>query len=255
LFPAEFRGDAFIAEPAGNLIKRIKLTEQDGALLGANAYEGSEFLTSTDERFRPVNLFNGPDGALYVVDMYRGVIQHRIYVTSFLRRQIEERGLEKGRGYGRIWRIVPDGATRPDFRLDLARAPSAALGGPARRRQRLGARHRPTAARRAARSAAAQASAALAVDAHQPALARLHALWTLDGVGGPDRATVMAALDDADVRVQAAAIRLAERFSKTPAMRNWSRAWRRRPAGVRPCGCSSRCRCPRPTPSRPTPRW
>ncbi|NBW87436.1 MAG: hypothetical protein EBR23_11580, partial [Planctomycetia bacterium] len=216
LFPAEFRGDAFIAEPAGNLIKRIKLTEQDGALLGANAYEGSEFLTSTDERFRPVNLFNGPDGALYVVDMYRGVIQHRIYVTSFLRRQIEERGLEKGRGYGRIWRIVPDGAPKPDFRLDLARAPSAALVG---RLADANGWVRDTAQRLLVERrdpSAAQALAALAVDAHQPALARLHALWTLDGVGGPDRATVMAALDDADVRVQAAAIRLAERFLKTP---------------------------------------
>ena len=63
LFPAEFRGDAFIAEPSGNLIKRLKLAESDGSLKGANAYEGTEFLTSTDERFRPVNLFNGPDGA------------------------------------------------------------------------------------------------------------------------------------------------------------------------------------------------
>src|SRR5688572_36910 len=101
LFPAEFRGDAFVPEPAANLIKRIKITEKDGALTGANAYEGTEFLTSRDERFRPVNLFNGPDGALYVVDMYRGILQHRIYVTTFLRQQIVERGLDKGIGLGR----------------------------------------------------------------------------------------------------------------------------------------------------------
>jgi hypothetical protein len=127
LFPEEFRGDAFIAEPSGNFIKRIKLTERDGALQGANAYEGTEFLTSTDERFRPVNLFNGPDGALYVVDLYRGILQHRIYVTSFLRKQIDERGLANGIGLGRIWRVVPDGAPRANFKLGLAAATTAKL--------------------------------------------------------------------------------------------------------------------------------
>ena len=60
----------------------------------ANAYHQSEFMTSTDERFRPVNLINGPDGCLYVVDLYRGLIQHRLYLTTFLRKQTEESGNE-----------------------------------------------------------------------------------------------------------------------------------------------------------------
>jgi hypothetical protein len=127
LFPEEFRGDAFIAEPSGNLIKRIKLTEKDGAIKGSNAYEGTEFLVSTDERFRPVNLFNGPDGALYVVDLYRGILQHRTYVTSFLRKQIEERKLGDGIGLGRIWRIVPDGAPKANFKSGLATATTEQL--------------------------------------------------------------------------------------------------------------------------------
>ena len=69
------------------MIKRIKLSETDGAFKAVNAYEGSEFLTSTDERFRPVSLFNGPEGAIYVVDLYHGILQHKTYVTSFLRQQ------------------------------------------------------------------------------------------------------------------------------------------------------------------------
>jgi glucose/arabinose dehydrogenase/mono/diheme cytochrome c family protein len=212
LFPAEFRGDAFIAEPAGNLIKRIKLSEDGGTLHGANAYEGTEFLTSTDERFRPVNLFNGPDGALYVVDMYRGVIQHRIYVTTFLRKQIEERHLEQPRARGRIWRIVPDGAPKPDFKLGLAKASSAELV------QELGDANgwtRDTAQRLLVERRDPAAIAPLrrmAVDAAQPALARLQALWTLDGAGALDRPTVDTALDDPDGRVAAAAVRLAEDF-------------------------------------------
>lgn len=106
-----FQGDAFICEPCGNVVRRVVLQEQDGAMRGENAYhkEQREFLASTDERFRPVNLTNGPDGALYIVDMYRGVIQHRNYVTSFLRHQIKKRNLEEAVHRGRIWRVVPEG--------------------------------------------------------------------------------------------------------------------------------------------------
>ena len=106
-----FQGDAFICEPCGNVVRRVVLQEHDGVMHGENAYqkEQREFLASTDERFRPVNLTNGPDGALYVVDMYRGVIQHRNYVTSFLRHQIKKRNLEEAVHLGRIWRVVPKG--------------------------------------------------------------------------------------------------------------------------------------------------
>ena len=94
-FPADFLGDGFICEPTGNFIRRNKVSERDGVVTATNAYDQAEFLTSTDERFRPVNLVNGPDGCLYVVDLYRGLIQHRLYLTTFLRRQIEERGLDE----------------------------------------------------------------------------------------------------------------------------------------------------------------
>ena len=106
-----FAGDAFICEPCGNVVRRVVMRESDGVMQGENAYQAEqrEFLASTDERFRPVNLSNGPDGALYVVDMYRGVIQHRNYVTSFLRDQIERRKLEDPVHLGRIWRVVPKG--------------------------------------------------------------------------------------------------------------------------------------------------
>lgn len=107
LFPRQFYGNAFVCEPAGNCIRRSTLSEKDGIIAATNAYDKSEFLTSTDERFRPVNLYNGPDGALYVVDMYHGILQHRIYLTTYLRQQIEERGLHQPVHVGRIYRIVP----------------------------------------------------------------------------------------------------------------------------------------------------
>ena len=124
-----FDGDVFVCEPCGNLVRRFQLREHDGRLAGDNAYGAveDEFLTSTDERFRPVDIKNGPDGALYVVDMYRGVIQHRNYVTSFLRDQVERRGLEQPVHKGRIWRVVPKApATRALSPTLSTAAPAAA---------------------------------------------------------------------------------------------------------------------------------
>jgi glucose/arabinose dehydrogenase/mono/diheme cytochrome c family protein len=229
LFPAEFRGNAFVAEPAGNLVKRIVVAEQAGALAGRNATEGSEFLASTDERFRPVNLMNGPDGALYIVDMYRGVIQHRTYVTTYLRRQVEERQLERPVGMGRIYRVVPDGAPPATIKPALARASLADLV------QALGDANgwtRDTAQRllverglNPVRTSVTKADGTRAelIETVAPVvrdfagtaknpLGRLHALWVLDGLGGFDRAAALRALADDDPRVRAAAIRLSEKF-------------------------------------------
>ena len=100
------RGNAFVCEPAANLVRRARIESQGGVLRARNAYDDAEFLASTDERFRPVHMASGPDGALYVVDFYRGILQHREFLTTFLRRQIEERGLETPIGSGRIWRIA-----------------------------------------------------------------------------------------------------------------------------------------------------
>ncbi len=216
LFPPEFRGDAFVPEPSANLIKRIKITDTNGALTGANAYAGTEFLTSTDERFRPVNLYNGPDGALYVVDLSRGILQHRIYVTSFLRQQIEARGLAEGTGLGRIWRIVPEGAPQAVFDAGLGRATRLELvaklddanGWVRDTAQRLLVERMDPPTRVALRQ--------VAVDSARPAWARRHALWTLAGGDGAalDEATVRAALEDRDGGVAAAAVRT-EPFSET----------------------------------------
>src|SRR5262249_3755514 len=111
-FPPEFYGNAFVCEPAGNLIKLNWLMEKDGVVTAQQAYTNAEFLASTDERFRPVNCYTGPDGALYIVDMYHGVIQHHLYVTSYLRKQMLERGLETPLHQGRIYRVVHEGKPR-----------------------------------------------------------------------------------------------------------------------------------------------
>ena len=105
----DVEGDLFVGEVAGNLVKRFDVRADDRKTIVAEPVDDPvEFLASTDERFRPVQVLTGPDGALYVCDMYRGIIQHRIFMTSFLRKQVEERGLEMPASLGRIWRVVPE---------------------------------------------------------------------------------------------------------------------------------------------------
>lgn len=208
LLPPEFVGNAFVCEPAGNLIRRNLLTEQDGAVAARNAYEQDEFLTSTDERFRPVNLANGPDGALYVADLYHGIVEHRIYVTPYLRDQIQSRGLDKELFQGRIYRIVPE-AKRPGPPVRLAKASSHGL------LQQLAHANgwvRDTAQRllveRADPSVAEPLRAMAAT--HPDALARLHALWTLEGMHQTSALIVSNALRDPSPFLRAAALRLSE---------------------------------------------
>ena len=111
LFKDAYHYNAFVAEPSANLIKRNILEEDGYVIKGRQAYAGKEFLTSIDERFRPVNLYNGPDGALYITDMYRGIIQHKFYLTDYLKKEISERSLSQPLNCGRIYKVVPEGAS------------------------------------------------------------------------------------------------------------------------------------------------
>lgn len=112
LFGDAYFNNAFVAEPAANLIKRNILEFQGNVVSGEQAYQGKEFLASDDERFRPVSLYNGPDGALYIVDMYRGIIQHKSFLTQYLKDEIKDRSLENYLNCGRIYKVVPKGYTQ-----------------------------------------------------------------------------------------------------------------------------------------------
>jgi mono/diheme cytochrome c family protein/glucose/arabinose dehydrogenase len=105
----DYYDNAFVAEPSANLIKRNILSFEIDSTSGREAYKNKEFLASTDERFRPVNLYVGPDGTMYIVDMYRGIIQHKTYLTPYLAGEAMKRGLEQPLNCGRIYKIVPEG--------------------------------------------------------------------------------------------------------------------------------------------------
>lgn len=105
LFPDDYNENVFVCIPEANLIKRNILSFKGDKTEAKQAWEGKEFLASTEEGFRPVNLNNGPDGAMYVVDMHRGVIGHHAYLSPYLKRKIEEKKLDTILDYGRILKI------------------------------------------------------------------------------------------------------------------------------------------------------
>ncbi|MFN0078628.1 MAG: c-type cytochrome [Prosthecobacter sp.] len=202
-FPAAYRGNAFVPEPCGNLVKRFTMSETDGIVKATNTAKSSEFLTSTDERFRPVQAANGPDGALYVVDLYRGIVQHQSFLTHYLIANIKDRKLETPFNQGRIWRIVPDTKERP---------PIMKVSKDVKMLTHENGWVRDTAQRLIVESGDASAVPALKeMLKHEHALVRLHALWTLDGLAAITPDLLRPVLTDKDTQVRAAAVRIAPR--------------------------------------------
>ncbi|MBJ6369834.1 DUF7133 domain-containing protein, partial [Snuella sedimenti] len=105
LFPKGYEENAFVCVPEANLVKRNILEFYGDSIAARQAWEGKEFLASTDEGFRPVNLNTGPDGSLYVVDMHRGVIQHQAYLSPYLKKKAIEKQLDTIINAGRILKI------------------------------------------------------------------------------------------------------------------------------------------------------
>jgi len=207
MFSGQYAHSTFVAEPVHNLVHRDVLTPEGASLLARRGSEGREFLASTDSWFRPVSFYIGPDGALYVIDYYRKRIEHPEWTASEFHKNPAEFTLGSDRG--RIYRIVSDGAPAPAPFDDLAHASDErlvqALASPnlwwRRTAQRL------LVDRKAANSILALI--ALASD-HSSALGRLHALWTLDALGGLDESLILRALDDAEPGVRENALRLTE---------------------------------------------
>ena len=206
-FPAEFRGNAFVCEPAAHLISRQVLSAKGAGLTATGAHTEVDFLVSTDERFRPVHLATGPDGALYIADFHHGILQHKNFLSAYLRDQAEQRGLAQPLHLGRIFRIVHE-STAPGPRPALGKAATAEL---VKTLAHPNGWWRDTAQRLLVeRADAASVPALKQLAAQDPGLGALHALWTLRGLDALDAPPIAAALASAHPGVRAAAVRLAE---------------------------------------------
>ena len=194
LFGKKYDWNAFVPEPSANLIKRNILSENGYITSGEQAYKGKEFLASTDERFRPVNLYNAPDGSMLVLDMYRGIIQHKTYLTPYLKGQIGQRDLTLPLAGGRIYKIVPKNSkptmvTIPDQPDQLVKLLGHANGWVRDKAQQKLIDMKATQALPALRAALTEKSNPLRA---------VHALWTLEGLGALQADEVLGWLTQAD---------------------------------------------------------
>ena len=209
--PEEFVGDAFIADCGSNLIHRKKV-RPDGIALKAERpadEQRVEFLTSTDTWFRPVQLVNAPDGGLYVIDMYREIIEHPWSLPPSLKKHLD---LNAGSDRGRIYRVVTEGFQARKL-PQLGRASAEDLVATLAHRN---AWHRETAARLLYERQDKSAVPALdkLLRESSSALGRMHALHALDGLGALAPAHLERAFGDADERVREHAVLLAEAMVK-----------------------------------------
>ncbi|QDT56088.1 Cytochrome c [Caulifigura coniformis] len=122
-YPPEFSGNVFVGDVGGNLIHRKTLAPNGAALVATRADQNIEFVTSTDTWFRPVNFVNGPDGCLYVLDMYRETIEHPYSIPEDIKAHLD---LESGSEWGRVWRLAPPGFKEPKI-ANLGKLSSAEL--------------------------------------------------------------------------------------------------------------------------------
>lgn len=203
-YPAEFYGNVFVTDAQNNLIHRRTLAADGVTFKSQRADAGTEFIRSSDNWFRPVNLLNAPDGTLYVLDMSREILE-TIHVPSDVAKMID---FTSGRQYGRIFRLAPPGFTYPGPpRLGQASSEElvAALASPHgwwrdTAHRLLYERRDPTTAE-PLRKLIAQGPAPQA---------RLHALWSLAGLGVLMDDDLALALTDDSVAVREHAMQLSE---------------------------------------------
>ena len=204
-FPGNYQGNSFTAEPAGNVVIRLNVIRK-GATFDACAFTTNrEFLASTDNWFRPVNMANGPDGCLYVLDMYREIIEDPSAIPKDILKVVD---VTNGRNHGRIYRIRPDKVQRPSL-PKLGSLPSTKLVSFLEHKNSW---QRETAQRllfERQDKSIVKAVRLLASNSKLPQ-ARLHALWTLHGLGELDDDGLLVALGDTFPVVRKHAVRLSE---------------------------------------------
>jgi putative membrane-bound dehydrogenase-like protein len=208
-FPDSFNHNlTFVCEPVSNIVHADRLKDHGATFIASRVFEHQEFLASTDAWFRPVNMYIGPDGALYVVDYYREIIEHPEWMSKS---EIESGKLYNGRDKGRIYRISATDAAPASWTSHLNLGDSSDI-------QLVGKLSSSNIWwRRNAQRLLIDRSHDMIVPVliqmaqnKQSSLGRLHALWTLEGMNKLTPDLIEKALQDPEPGVRENAIKLAE---------------------------------------------
>jgi putative membrane-bound dehydrogenase-like protein len=203
--PEPYRGAAFSCDPTGNLVRGDRLEKSGGTFAARRIHEGTEALRSRDNWFRPVFIADGPDGALYIADMYRKVIEHPEYLPGDVRKHVD---FEAGKDKGRIWKLTSISNTqRPTFKAigSNVHALVAELSSPIPWRRDTAFRF--LVERNDPSTAALLRKSLRASDASGPAVVKLR---LLEFAGAMDEPTLLLALKHPQPAVRQNAVRIAE---------------------------------------------
>ena len=215
-YDADMQGHMFFGEPVARVIRRGVMVPKDGGYQLANYYyndedrsKSTEFIRCSDQLFRPVSIHTGPDGYMYIVDMYRGIIEESQWVGGYLKSKIQQHGLDKVTGRGRIYRVV-DGEYRPGDKPNmLNETPQQWV----KHLSHPNGWWRDTAQRLLVLKGDRSITGALRQLAGEDrGMGRIHALWTLHGLGALTPEDVYPLLSDKDPQVRMVAMRLSETF-------------------------------------------
>lgn len=215
--PQALVGQYFYGEPVARIVRQINPIVTEGITRLHNYYQDykSEFLRSTDPLFRPVDMATAPDGTLYVVDMYHGIIQEGQWVQkgSYLRSKIEQYQLDKVVSLGRIWRITYDGIPRDTTRPAMSEKSVKELAEDLLHpngwwrdmaQQELVLRQDTSARKRLIEMARTS----------ENTLARYHAIWALEGLGCLSRELCLELLKDNNPDIRKMTLRASETLYK-----------------------------------------
>lgn len=210
VYGVDYAGDAFVADCGSNLIHRKKLRQRNDDWLGERAADETkrEFLASRDTWFRPVQFANAPDGCLWMIDMYREIIEHPWSLPPGIKRLLD---LNSGNDRGRLYRIVPTATAQGPLRrrVNLAEASTTDL---ITALAHANGWHRDTAQRllveRQDRTAVPRLREILRAQEAATALAHLPALYVLENLRALEDEDLVVAMQDASEAVRRHAVRL-----------------------------------------------
>jgi mono/diheme cytochrome c family protein/glucose/arabinose dehydrogenase len=214
--PRDLVGDYIYGEIVARVVRRLNVVTREGLTRVENAYVRSEFIRSLDPLFRPVDMATAPDGTLYIVDMYRGVVEWApgARTGTYLRQKIDQYQMDRVRSNGRVWRVTYEGMARDRTRPRMLGETPAQL---VPRLAHPNGWWRDTAQQLIVLSQDRSVVPALErmANGHVNPLARIHALWTLEGLSALTPAVTRAVLADASPRLRRQAIRASETLYKT----------------------------------------